>query len=120
MTDEMEVLKVELEDAASRSALVGLLGSLSQATQQWHFVGVVDGELRYESPTFAAPYSWGHLPLGPTMRPREEWAPGMAQSFDHLVRRMLADGWQPAGRSGGQPWELAFRRGRPAGRWADG
>ena len=51
---------------------------------------------------------------------REEWAPGMAQSFDHLVRRMLADGWQPAGRSGGQPWELAFRRGRPAGRWADG
>jgi hypothetical protein len=105
MSEAFEELHIELEDAATRSWLVSMLGTLAMQTQQWHFVGMVDGELRYHSGTFAAPYSWGHLPLGPTMLPREEWTPGMAESLDSLRRELAEAGWIEVGK-GEQPWQL--------------
>ena len=74
-----ETLAVELEDAATRSVWTSMQGLLSSGTQMWHFVALVGDRLLYQSPAFAAPYSWGRLPLGKTMLPREEWAPGMEQ-----------------------------------------
>jgi hypothetical protein len=113
MSEAFEELYVELEDAATRSWLVSMLGTLAEKTQQWHFVGMVDGELRYHSGTFAAPYSWGHLPLGPTMLPREEWTPGMAEGLDSLRRELAEAGWIEVGK-GGQPWQLICRRPAPS------
>ena len=80
----------------------------SQTTMQvWHFVALLDGELRYESPTFAAPYSWGNLPLGKTMTPKEEWAPGMREALEEVRGEILADGWLEVG-CGAQPWEYRY------------
>jgi len=59
MSEAFEELHIDLEDAATRSWLVAMLGTLAMQTQQRHFVGMVDGELRYHSGTFASPYSWG-------------------------------------------------------------
>ncbi|MBK8469869.1 MAG: hypothetical protein IPL45_08840 [Actinomycetales bacterium] len=65
-------LTIELEDAATRKSWVGRLGLISGTMQMWHFVGLLDGQVRYDSSTFSAPYSWGHLPLGRTMLPQDE------------------------------------------------
>jgi hypothetical protein len=101
-------LRIELEDAATRHAWVSSLGLVSGMVQQWHFVGLVGDEVRYESATFAAPYSWGHLPLGRTMLPREQWAPGMREALNALRVEVAADGWVPLGR-GGQEWQDCYR-----------
>ena len=74
-------LRIELEDAATRRAWVSTLGLLAGMMQQWHFVGLLGGEVRYESDTFSAPYSWGHLPLGRTMLPRDEWPRGWTRRW---------------------------------------
>lgn len=101
-------LRIELEDAATRRAWVSTLGLLAGMMQQWHFVGLLGGEVRYESDTFSAPYSWGHLPLGRTMLPRDEWAPGMDEALDGLRREITADGWVVAGH-GEQAWQDHYR-----------
>ena len=106
---ETGTLTVELEDAATRSLWASMLGLLSAGVQMWHFVGLVDGRAAYESATFAAPYSWGRLPLGRTMLPREEWAPGMDESLEELRRTIQEDGWVEAGH-GAQPWQDVYRR----------
>lgn len=106
-----ETLRIELEDASVRSRWVGVLGLLSGAMQQWHFVGLVGDAVRYDSPTFAAPFSWGHLPLGRTMPPQEEWAPGMGQALDELRAEIAADGWVETG-LGDQPWQQQYRHPR--------
>jgi hypothetical protein len=103
-------LRVELEDAATRSAWVGLLGLVGgQVTQQWHFVGLVDGQVRYDSAVFAAPYSWGDVPLGRTATPQEDWAPGMAAALAGLRAEIARDGWVECGH-GVEPWQLEYRR----------
>ena len=102
-------LVVELEDAAARSMWTSMLGLLAAGTQMWHFVGLVEGRAAYESPTFAAPYTWGRLPLGRTMLPREEWAPGMDESLEELRRSIRSDGWVETGH-GEQPWQDIYRR----------
>jgi hypothetical protein len=112
-TNQGETLRIELEDAATRSRRVGLLGLLSGAMQMWHFVGLVDDQVRYDSPTFAAPYTWGHLPLGRTMLPTEERAPGMRQALEELRAEIAHDGWVEAGQ-GDQPWQHQYRP-RPQG-----
>jgi hypothetical protein len=104
-----ETLVVVLEDAATRSAWTSVLGLLSAGMQMWHFVGLVGGRLVYQSPTFAAPYSWGRLPLGKTMLPREEWAPGMNQALEELRAMIREDGWVESGH-GEQPWQDTYRR----------
>ena len=71
-------------------------------------IEVKGGEVRYESDTFSAPYSWGHLPLGQTMLPREEWAPGMDEALDALRAEIAADGWVTDGR-GEQEWQDHYR-----------
>jgi len=104
-----DVLAIELEDAATRSIWVSMLGLLSSQTQQWHFVGLLAGEPRYTSGTFAAPYSWGTLPLGKTMPPKEEWAPGMQVALAKLQDEIEREGWVEIGQ-GAQPWEHRYRR----------
>ena len=101
-------LRVELEDAGTRRGWVSTLGLLSGAMQQWHFVGMLGDEVRYESHTFSAPYSWGHLPLGRTVLPRNEWAPGMDEALDALRREITGDGWVLVGH-GEQEWEDSYR-----------
>ena len=102
-------LRVQLEDAATRRGWVGTLGLLSGGMQQWHFVGMLGEKVQYESRTFSAPYSWGHLPLGRTMLPRNEWAPGMDAALDELRREIAEDDWVVVGR-GEQPWEDIYGR----------
>jgi hypothetical protein len=104
-----DTLTIGLEDAATRSVWVSMLGLLTSQTQQWHFVGLDDGRVRYESPTFAAPYSWGTLPLGRTMLPRTEWAPDMNGALEELRAEILAGGWVEDG-CGAQPWEFRYHR----------
>lgn len=108
-TTSKESLTVQLEDAATRRGWVSTLGLLAGAMQQWHFVAILDNQVRYESDTFSAPYSWGHLPLGRTMLPREAWAPGMDQALTGLRQEIIADGWVETGH-GAQPWEDHFVR----------
>lgn len=105
-------LRIELEDAATRKGWVSTLGLLAGAMQMWHFVGLLGDEVRYDSDTFSAPYSWGHLPLGRTMLPREEWAPGMGEALDALRAEITADGWVADG-GGAQAWQGRYRM--PAG-----
>ena len=103
-----EMLRIELEDAATRTGRVSTLGLLAGARQMWHFVALLGDEVRYDSDTFSAPYSWGHLPLGRTMRPREEWAPGMDEALHTLRVEIAADGWVIDGR-GEQEWQDRYR-----------
>jgi hypothetical protein len=104
------ILSIELEDSLSRLRWWSPIRLFSQtAMQQWHFVGLMDGRLRYESPTFAAPYGWGVLPLGRTVLPREEWAPGMQAALDELREEIAADGWTENS-CGDQPWQHRYRR----------
>jgi hypothetical protein len=102
-----QTLRIELEDAATRSLLASMAGLLGAGVQQWHFVGLLGDEVRYESPTFAAPYSWGQLPMGRTVLPQEEWAPGMRQALDELRAEITEDGWIETG-CGGQPWQHRY------------
>lgn len=104
-----ETLTIELEELATRSVWKAMLGLLSSQTQMWHFVGVVRDRPVYESPTFAAPYSWGTLPLGKTLLPREEWAPGMEQALTELRDMIRNDGWVQSGH-GEHPWEDVYHR----------
>lgn len=101
-------LTIELEDAATRKAWVSTLGLLAGMMQQWHFVALLGGDVRYESDTFSAPYSWGHLPLGRTMLPRNEWAPGMDEALEALRAQIAADGWVAEGR-GEHEWQDHYR-----------
>ena len=101
-------LRIELEDAATRKGWVSTLGLLSGGMQMWHFVGLFGDEVRYDSATFSAPYSWGHLPLGRTMLPHEEWAPGMREALDGLRAEIAAAGWVIDGR-GEQAWQDHYR-----------
>ncbi|MGB8385394.1 MAG: hypothetical protein WCG47_29845 [Dermatophilaceae bacterium] len=101
-------LVVTLEDAASRSRVAWLVGMLLMH-QQWHFVGLVDGKMKYGSPTFAAPKSWGVLPIGKTACPQQEWAPAMGEALAQLCAEINADGWTEVG-CGAQPWEHVYRR----------
>ena len=101
-------LVIQLEDAASRSRWSWLVGLMAMH-QMWHFVGLVDGQKKYDSPTFAAPYSWGTLPMGKTGYPREQWAPGMGEALEQLCAEVAADGWTEVA-CGQQPWERITRR----------
>jgi hypothetical protein len=107
--DRQGILGIELEDAATRSWWVGTLGLLAGVMQQWHFVGILGDEVRYESDTFSAPYSWGHLPLGRTMRPRNEWAPGMDAALEAVRAEIVDDGWVLDGH-GEQAWQDRYRK----------
>ena len=97
-------LTIELEDAATRKGWVSTLGLLAGGMQMWHFVALLGDEVRYDSDTFSAPYSWGHLPLGRTMLPRNEWAPGMDAALDALRAQIAA-----ADGHGDQEWQDHYR-----------
>ena len=105
--DEVARLTIQLE--VTRSMWVTMLGLLSSDTQQWQFVGIVDGQPKYKSATFAAPYSWGTIPIGKTMLPREEWAPGMAKALYELRHEITGDGWSEDG-VGEQSWQHTYHR----------
>jgi hypothetical protein len=111
-TGPERTLTIKLEDAGARKSWVRNLGLFSGTMQMWHFVGLVGDKVQYESDTFSAPYSWGHLPLGPTMLPHDEWAPGMSEALDVLRGEITADGWVLVGQ-GKQGWQ--DRYGRNAG-----
>lgn len=98
-------LTIELETASLAVTLLGL----GAGTQQWQFVGKVDGQPLFTSATFAAPYSWGGIPIGKTMLPQEEWAPGMTRALDDLKREIEDDGWVEVTR-GQQPWDVGYQK----------
>lgn len=98
-------LRVELVTASLPVTLLGL----GAGTQQWQFVGTVDGDPVLRSATFAAPYSWGGIPMGKTVPPQEEWAPGMTQALEDLKREVERAGWVEIDR-GEQPWEITYAR----------
>ena len=97
-------LTIALEEASIAARMLGLLGS---GTQQWQFVGRVDDHRKYTSPAFAAPYSWGGVPIGSTLLPQEEWAPGMAQALADVKQEIERGGWVEVG-CGAQPWLLTY------------
>ena len=108
--EDRGTLFIELQDSLNRLKWYSPMRWFSQTTMQvWHFVALQDGVLRYDSPTFAAPYSWGTLPLGRTMTPEEEWAPGMHGALEELRAEILADQWLEVG-CGSQPWEYRYRK----------
>ncbi|GAA1419758.1 hypothetical protein GCM10009640_08080 [Agrococcus citreus] len=98
-------LRIELQTASLAVTLFGL----GAGTQQWQFVGTVDGHPAFRSPTFAAPYTWGGIPLGKTVAPREEWAPGMTEALDELALEIERAGWTELSR-GERPWDITFER----------
>ncbi|MGM0386801.1 MAG: hypothetical protein ACQERF_12600 [Actinomycetota bacterium] len=102
-----DTLRVELEEVEPVNRRSSILRTLSVpfGGATMHFVGVVDGERRYEGPTFLSPRS----PL--TMPPREDWAPGLGAALAALRREIEAAGWQYLGQ-GEQPWDLFYRRPR--------
>lgn len=97
-------LTIELETASLGVTLLGL----GAGTQQWQFVGKVDDRAVFTSATFAAPYSWGGLPIGKTVSPQEEWAPGMTRALDELKREIEDHGWVEVTR-GQQPWDIHYQ-----------
>ena len=97
------------EDAAIPKSWVGGLGRLPGTMLMQHFVSLLDGRVRFESATFSAPYSWGHLRHGRTMLPRNEWTPGMNEALDELGGGIAADRWVLARRSE-QAWQDHYRR----------
>ncbi|MGV1008877.1 MAG: hypothetical protein ACOYBY_09750 [Dermatophilaceae bacterium] len=101
-------LVITLEDAAARSRWASLRGRLSP-TPQWHFVAVVDGQARYDSPPFAAPYTLGMVPMAGTGYRGEDWVPAMDTALHTLCARITADGWTEVGQ-GRAPWEHVYRR----------
>lgn len=105
-----EMLRIELEDAASRSWWARILYTLGSqyGRSQLRFVGKTDDQRRlYVSDTFPAP------PLGATP-PEEQWAPGMEASLAELRQQLAREGWSEAGR-GRRPWELTYTRHADAG-----
>lgn len=100
-----EVLRIELEDAASRSWWARILYTLGSqhGRSPLRFVGKTDDQRRlYVSDTFPAP------PLDATP-PEEQWAPGMQASLAGLCQQLKWDGWAEVGR-GQRPWELTYTR----------
>ncbi|HYN30150.1 MAG TPA: hypothetical protein VES95_09820 [Dermatophilaceae bacterium] len=100
---------IELEDQLRRLKWYSPLRFASMGVQQWHFVGLVDGAVRYESGTFAAPWGWGVEPLGKAIPPREEWAPGIEEALDELRTEITADGWAEV-ECGARPWQHTYRK----------
>lgn len=98
-------LTIELGTASSAVTVLGL----GAGAQQWQFVGKVDDQPLFTSATFAAPYSWGGIPMGKTMMPQEEWAPGMTRALDDLKREIQQHGWVEY-THGQQPWELEYQK----------
>jgi|GEM_PF-480453 len=97
------ILRVELQTASLAVTMLGL----GAGTQQWQFVGTVDGHPAFRSSTFAAPYSWGGIPMGRTAPPEEGWAPGMTRALEDLEREIERAGWVEVGR-GERPWEITY------------
>ena len=101
----METLRVELQDVGGTAWWARILTTLSSQTGsvQLRFVGRVDNDVRYSSPTFMSP-----TPVSP-VPPEKKWAPGMTRSLEELVRGIREDGWTQTGR-GSEPWSLTFER----------
>ncbi len=99
-------LTIELLTASSAVTVLGL----GAGTQQWQFVGKVDDQPLFTSAAFAAPYSWGGIPMGKTVMPQEEWAPGMSRALDDLKREIQQHGWVEC-THGQQPWDLEYQKG---------
>ena len=104
-----ELLRIELEDAASRkwwARILYTLGSQYGRTQLRFIARTQDGRTLYTGDTFPGP------PLNATP-PDEAWAPGMQASLRRLRQEIEGDGWLEISR-GEQPWDLTFsrRRGR--------
>ena len=97
-------LTIVLDNASLAVRLLGLLGS---STQQWQFFGKVGDEVKFTSATFAAPYSWGGVPIGRTMLPQEDWAPGMTEALADLRQEIMGHGWVEVHR-GDQLWESVY------------
>ncbi|WP_238588681.1 hypothetical protein [Rhodococcus pyridinivorans] len=105
MFDDIETLRVELEEVGARHWWTALLATLSSQSGNacMRFVGVVDGEPRYTAPTFPVPRGWGTEP------PQEKWAPGLSASLADLQRRIESDGWKQIA-LGSEIWDLAYQR----------
>ncbi|HSK25454.1 MAG TPA: hypothetical protein VK894_00910 [Jiangellales bacterium] len=105
MNADVETLHLELEDVGGRSWWAGVLTTLGSqhGSATMRFVGRVDGERRYASPTFAMPRTVGTVP------PQEAWAPEMTQCLDELRGELRFDGWVPVAR-GSEPWDETFER----------
>lgn len=105
MPEDIETLRVELEEVGARHWWAALLATLSSQSGNAYmrFVGIVDGKPRYCGPTFPVPRLWG-----PEL-PQEKWAPGLGESLTELQQRIESDGWHQVAR-GAQAWDLTYQR----------
>jgi hypothetical protein len=105
MDTDVSTVQVELEDAGGTRWWTGLLATLAAqyGNVYLRFVGFVEGEVRYRSPTFPVPRTLGTIP------PQDEWAPEMEDALEELRRDLETDGWVLVGR-GDEPWALRYER----------
>jgi len=104
-SDATTTLEIELEDVGGTSWWAGITTTLASQSGDAYmrFVGRLNGDRRYKGPTFPSPRTLGTLP------PQEEWAPGMTQGLQELLREVEDDGWLRVGR-GAEPWAYQYRR----------
>ena len=112
VTDALDTLQIELEDAGGTSMVASLLATLgSQCGNAYHrFVGRAhSAEPRWPTyaivgRTFPSPRAFlADLP------PQDAWAEGMTQALNELREELLAQGWRPVGQ-GAHPCSFTYVR----------
>lgn len=110
-TNLWKYLEIELEDAGDQSWWAGLMAPVAPGSDNAYlrFVGRVwspDGKPTREVvhgetfPRFMDPDA---------LDPEDAFTPGWEQALEHLRRRLLSEGWVPAGR-GTEAWAYRFVR----------
>lgn len=98
-------LHIELEDVGGTSWCAGVIATIASQSGKAYlrFVGIVNGERKYEGSTFLSPCPFGTFPA------KENWTAGVRRSLEQLLRDLEGDGWSRVGK-GGEPWAYQFRR----------
>ena len=105
------LLTVHLEDAATRSMWVSMLGLLRPADPAVALRRAAAGgrEPGVQQRHLRRPLQLGDPADRSDHAAEEAWAPGMQQALAELQREIEADDWVEVG-VGEQPWEHQYRR----------